>query len=188
MSTFGERFKTLREREKLSQTKLAECLEVSVSTIRMLEKNERKPSVKLLTKISNLFFITADDLLYGERKLKSLKIDSQGTVEEYEDPIEVIPSDILKNTDPYELTEMFWEKFYPLSVTKANKDFAKDKNFGNLTHSLLVEIVAQDLVFSEDNVSEKIMELIIATVKIDLATLLKSKDQDFKKDPDKYLD
>lgn len=59
---FSTQLKLLRNIHKLSQTKLAEQLGVSQSTIAMLENGERKPSIVMLAKIADFFDIDLDTL------------------------------------------------------------------------------------------------------------------------------
>ncbi len=59
---FSAQLKLLRSIHKLSQTKLAEQLGVSQSTIAMLENKERKPSIVMLAKIADFFDVDLDTL------------------------------------------------------------------------------------------------------------------------------
>jgi len=64
--TIGKRIATLRERKKLTQTQLAELLEVGPSTVRMWESGERIPRDEMKVKLSKLLgrsvkFIFFDD-------------------------------------------------------------------------------------------------------------------------------
>jgi len=64
--TIGKRIAALRERKKLTQTQLAELLEVGPSTVRMWESGERIPRDEMKVKLSKLLgrsvkFIFFDD-------------------------------------------------------------------------------------------------------------------------------
>jgi len=64
--TIGKRIATLRERKKLTQTQLAELLEVGPSTVRMWESGERIPRDEMKVKLSKVLgrsvkFIFFDD-------------------------------------------------------------------------------------------------------------------------------
>ncbi len=52
--TIGKRIAQLREKKKLTQTQLAELLEVGPSTVRMWETGERIPRDEMKVKLSKL--------------------------------------------------------------------------------------------------------------------------------------
>lgn len=55
----------MRKRNKITQKKLAEELELNQSTIALFEKEKRDPSIKTILKLSELFEVTTDYLLKG---------------------------------------------------------------------------------------------------------------------------
>ena len=57
------RIKQLREEFKFSQTDLAEKLGGAPSSVAMYEKGDRKPSMKVLVKLSEVFGCTIDYIL-----------------------------------------------------------------------------------------------------------------------------
>lgn len=63
---FSERLKELRTQRGYSQSELAKKLEVSKSTISMLEVGSRKPSFEMLELIGDFFNVTVDYLLGKE--------------------------------------------------------------------------------------------------------------------------
>ncbi len=63
MSSFGERLKELRKFKGLSQKALAECLDVSKSSINMYEHSVREPSLDMLETIADFFNCDIDYLL-----------------------------------------------------------------------------------------------------------------------------
>lgn len=67
MSSMGEKIKKLRVSRKMTQSELAEKLDVTTSTISFYENNMRLPSYEVLIKLSRLFNTTTDNLLQGER-------------------------------------------------------------------------------------------------------------------------
>lgn len=67
MVVLGEKIKTLRVSRKMTQSELAEKLNVTKSTISSYENDSRQPSYEVLIKISSLFNVTIDSLLMGER-------------------------------------------------------------------------------------------------------------------------
>lgn len=65
----GERIKTLRKREKMTQYQLAKLLGVTPSAIGMYEQNRRVPKYEALEKMSNLFSVSCGYLLGTENDL-----------------------------------------------------------------------------------------------------------------------
>lgn len=57
---YGERIKKLREERQISQTHLAEILELSRSSITKYEREEREPSIDVLLKMSDYFGVSVD--------------------------------------------------------------------------------------------------------------------------------
>jgi len=64
MSNFGATIKKLRERNKLTQTELAQVLNISKSMVSSYETGQRSPSYDVLIKIAR-FFNVSMDYLYG---------------------------------------------------------------------------------------------------------------------------
>lgn len=64
---FGNRLKTLRKNQKMTQQQLAIRLGVAKSIISYYESGDRFPSYDVLTKIARTFHVTADFLLGLER-------------------------------------------------------------------------------------------------------------------------
>lgn len=60
---FGKNLKKIRKSKGLTQAQLAECLNVSTSTIGMYEQGRREPDTTMLKKICNKFNISIDSLL-----------------------------------------------------------------------------------------------------------------------------
>lgn len=59
----GDRIKDLRSDQGLSRQYIADHLGISPSTVNMLERNERQPSVELLDKLAEYFNVSVDYLL-----------------------------------------------------------------------------------------------------------------------------
>lgn len=57
------RIKSLREEYKMTQQELADKIDGAKSTIAMYEKGDRKPSMEVLIKLSEIFNCTIDYLL-----------------------------------------------------------------------------------------------------------------------------
>lgn len=64
----GKRIKLLREESKLTQTKVAEYLELDQSMIAKMEKGERNITSDVIEKIAALFCCTVDYILFGEKQ------------------------------------------------------------------------------------------------------------------------
>lgn len=65
METFGERLAYLRKHQNLSQSELAQILNISKSALGMYEINHRQPSFETLIEIANYFDVTIDYLIKG---------------------------------------------------------------------------------------------------------------------------
>ena len=63
MNKISERLKHLRKQKGVSQKKMAEKLDVSVSAYSMYERDMRNPNIKSLIKLSNYFKVSIDYLL-----------------------------------------------------------------------------------------------------------------------------
>ena len=63
MNQISERLKQLRKQKGVSQKKMAEKLDVSVSAYSMYERDMRNPNIKSLIKLSNYFNVSIDYLL-----------------------------------------------------------------------------------------------------------------------------
>lgn len=81
---FGEKLKSLRTGQKLSQRELAERLGVAKSIISYYESGDRYPSYDVLVKLARLFHVTTDYLLDIE---KTRIIDVSNLTEEEIDVI-----------------------------------------------------------------------------------------------------
>jgi transcriptional regulator with XRE-family HTH domain len=82
MPTFGEKLRFLRKRAKLTQRELAEQLgDMDQSFIALLERGKRNPTVEIVLKVSNLFRVTADQLIRDELTLDDT-IDTTANTDE----------------------------------------------------------------------------------------------------------
>ena len=72
MNIIGENIKILRERMGLSQTNIAQFLNVGQSLISKVEKGERNISSDMLEKIACLFGVTVEDLENGKIEASNL--------------------------------------------------------------------------------------------------------------------
>ncbi len=69
MKKFGEKLRTLRKEQGLSQSKLGDMLDVSQSFVARMENGRQKPSVDLILKVSRIFDVCADVLMKDELEL-----------------------------------------------------------------------------------------------------------------------
>lgn len=65
--TLGENIYLLRKSNNMSQDELAAALEVSRQSVSKWENNSAVPELEKLTKMSNLFDVTLDELVLGKR-------------------------------------------------------------------------------------------------------------------------
>lgn len=79
MIDFGNRLKTLRQQQNLTQAQLAEKLGLTKSVISAYETGLRMPSYDVLISISRIFRVTTDYLLGLEKKYE---IDLSGLTDE----------------------------------------------------------------------------------------------------------
>ena len=79
MINFGNRLKTLRTKNNLTQAQLAQKLGVTKSVISAYKNNLRMPSYDILISISRVFKVTTDYLLGVEPKQE---VDLSGLTDE----------------------------------------------------------------------------------------------------------
>lgn len=70
--TFGERLKKYRQEKRLTQQELADLLGVSNKTVSRWESDGGYPDVTMLVPLARALGVTADDLLDGERPIRTL--------------------------------------------------------------------------------------------------------------------
>ena len=68
----GARIAFLRRSRGLSQAQLANCLQVSPSTVGMYEQGRREPSAQTLAAMGKLFGVSVDYLITGESEQREL--------------------------------------------------------------------------------------------------------------------
>ena len=66
----GEIIAKLRNKNKISQSALANDLHIGQSSLAMYEKNKRKPNLEMLSAIADYFNVTTDYLLGRPEKKK----------------------------------------------------------------------------------------------------------------------
>ena len=70
MKRFGEKLRTLRQRNGVTLRQLGEQLEVSNTFILSLEQRKKTPSAAMVLKIADIFGVTADQLMRDELDLE----------------------------------------------------------------------------------------------------------------------
>lgn len=65
--TFGEKLRQLRKRKKLTQEQMAELIEIHESHVGRYEKDLSSPTAQVLIRISKLFNVSTDYLLFDDR-------------------------------------------------------------------------------------------------------------------------
>ena len=68
---FGEKLKSLRIKNELSQEKLAEKLNVSRQAITKWENQNGMPDIENLKSIARIFDVTIDSLIYDEEEIET---------------------------------------------------------------------------------------------------------------------
>ena len=67
--TFGERIRTNRIKNNMSQKQLAEMLNVTPQTVSKWENDLSEPGFQMITEMTNIFHISHDDLFIGETEV-----------------------------------------------------------------------------------------------------------------------
>lgn len=63
---FGDNIKILRNRNNLTQDQLADIFPVTRQTVSAWENNVSSPDINILAKLSEMFNVTADELIFGK--------------------------------------------------------------------------------------------------------------------------
>ncbi|OAB31190.1 helix-turn-helix domain-containing protein [Paenibacillus macquariensis] len=86
--TFGNRLKTLRKQSKMTQKDLGNQLDVGEMTISGYESGSREPNFERLKKISIIFNVTTDYLLFGEESASIKNVYWENRAREFETEVE----------------------------------------------------------------------------------------------------
>ena len=70
MERFGEKLRTLRNRQGLTLRQLGTMLNVSHTFIAQLEKGEKTPNVAMVLRVSQIFAVSTDALIKDEVELE----------------------------------------------------------------------------------------------------------------------
>jgi len=69
MKRFGEKLRTLRRQRGLTMRQLGDKLGVSDSYVSKMETSDKTPNVAMVIKVSDIFGVTADQLIRDELEL-----------------------------------------------------------------------------------------------------------------------
>jgi transcriptional regulator with XRE-family HTH domain len=69
MKRFGEKLRTLRQRQGLTLRQLGTLLDVNYSYIGRMEQGQKTPSAAMILKIARFFQVSADQLMMDELDL-----------------------------------------------------------------------------------------------------------------------
>lgn len=70
MQRFGEKLRTLRNRQDLTLRQLSDMLGVSHSYVAKMERGEKTPNVEMVLKIARIFDVSTDVLIKDELELE----------------------------------------------------------------------------------------------------------------------
>lgn len=84
---FGQKLKTLREENGMSQSELADELNVSRQAVYKWESNKGYPDIENLIRISDIFDVTIDEMIRKDKALQNkISIDDEKNFEQLSDP------------------------------------------------------------------------------------------------------
>jgi transcriptional regulator with XRE-family HTH domain len=66
MTRFGEKLRTLRNKQGLTLRQLGEMVGVSFTFLGKLEKGEKTPNVSMVLRLANVFDVSTDQLIRDE--------------------------------------------------------------------------------------------------------------------------
>lgn len=69
MNRFGEKLRSLRQRQGLTQKQVSEMLGVSRPYVAKMERGEKIPNAPMILKIADIFGVTTDQLMRDELEL-----------------------------------------------------------------------------------------------------------------------
>lgn len=73
----GDKIKSLRKEKRVTQQELADKIEVSQSTIGMIESGKKTGSPQTLIKLAEFFGVTVDYLLSDDKESEKVKVNSK---------------------------------------------------------------------------------------------------------------
>lgn len=80
---YGEMIMSLRKRHKLSQQELGNRLGIGVSSVSMWESEKREPSLQHLMAMADMFGVSTDFILFGEKNERTFSKDEIELIDLY---------------------------------------------------------------------------------------------------------
>jgi len=155
MTDFSQRLQTARKQHKLTQSEVAESLNVSFQAVSLWERGETTPEVDKLAEIADLYGVTVDWLLRGKAEA-AVEID-------FEEPL----SDRLFNEDRMYTYVKTIATMKGMSQTVEVLPYAREKHKGQfrkgkdqvpyIYHPLLMACHALSLGLEDDNLISAIL-------------------------------
>ena len=102
----GTRIKEQCELKNWSQDELAEILNISRQSISKWELNKVYPSIDMLIKMSDLFDVSLDELIKGDKALKKTIIET------YQQPVSNQKD---RPMNGWEFSSNYWWLFFPVA-------------------------------------------------------------------------
>lgn len=194
MSDFSQRLAAARKKQKMTQSEVAEKLNVSFQAVSLWERGETTPEIEKLTEIADLYGVTIDWLLRGEKKAEII-ID-------FEEPL----SDRLFNEDRMYTYVKTYATMKSLPQTVEVLPYARELHKGQVRkgkdevpyiyHPLLMACHALSLGLDDDNLVSAILlhdvcedcgvELEDLPVNEEVKTAVQLVTKDASKDTDTY--
>ena len=108
---FGENLKVLRNKNSLTQEKLAQQINVARQTISAWEDSIGKPDIYMLARISEIFNISTDELLFGKiQETKIVNLQRYNIIEDFDS--EYIRN--IKEKGFYDILKDDIQQFFPV--------------------------------------------------------------------------
>lgn len=155
MSDFSQRLAIARKKQKMTQSEVAEKLNVSFQAVSLWERGETTPEIEKLTEIADLYGVTTDWLLRGKEKTEII-ID-------FEEPL----SDRLFNEDRMYTYVKTYATIKGLTQTVEVLPYARELHRGQVRkgkdevpyiyHPLLMVCHALSLGLDDDNLISAIL-------------------------------
>lgn len=153
--SIGDNIKRVRLHNGISQKKLAEILEIPVSTLANYENNHREPKTEVLKKIAESLDVSLMDLIYDrdvEKEEERLKKLREQIPEPEQDIIHWSPSTIEELNEEFEFENAIKEL---LKCSKLQKDF----NYNEFELKVKANSIDEIKEFIYDMLKMKIAEI-----------------------------
>jgi transcriptional regulator with XRE-family HTH domain len=81
----GEKIKILRKEHDMTQTDLAKKLGIKQPSLNAWEKNKKNPTIPMLKKLSEIFAISIDTLLFDQKDVEILTIKDKALLTKFKE-------------------------------------------------------------------------------------------------------